>query len=334
MHDAVYIVLVYIFHSFHCLEHIITGRTCDLSDLFLEMKHVTLLNQRQATCLLFMGICQFLLPKEKWTLRVKLWLFSVFYEKQRAADEVIWGLQEELSDVSAEVLPSAACWPALGIASVSLPHSQRAQINRQAELSGSRGPPPPPRGRIIPPLCRPWYHHCSSNKTAFHTQTPRGGRHRPNNSTAQRISARLPAAREPGTDPTLNEAYCTSSSLSLLSCCSRACHLSRVKAQHRETCSHSEEVAAAQSERVSGLKTKLGSVRDAWPRPPSLGSEGTARDGEGRRRPIRSWLWGGVLGEVFITAWLCSSSASALTSDPLTAPTAATFVFTPVWTAN
>lgn len=247
------------------------------------MKHVTLCKQSQTTCLLFMWICQFLSPKEKWTLRGKLWLFfSVVYEKQRAAEEVIWGLQEELSDVSAEVLPSAACWPALGIVSVSLPRSQRAQINRQAELSGSRGPPPPPRGRIIPPLCRPWYHHCSSNKTAFHTQTPRGGRHRPSNSTAQRISARLPAAREPGTDPTLNEAFCTSSSLSLLSCCSRACHLSRVKAQHRETCSHSEEVAAAQSERVSGLKTKLGSVWDAWPRPPSLGSEGTARDGGGR----------------------------------------------------
>lgn len=74
-----------------------------------------------------------------------------------------------------EVLPSAACWPTLGNVSINLFCSQRAQINRQARLSGSHGPSTPQRERIIPPFCRPRYHR-SSNKTSFHTQTPRGGR--------------------------------------------------------------------------------------------------------------------------------------------------------------
>lgn len=120
--------------------------------------------------------------------------------------------------------------PLLASCPSAFPCSQWGQINRQAEQAGSRGHPPPPRERIIPPLCRPRYHHFS-NKTAFHAQTPRGGRHRPNNTTAQRttVSTSVPAAREPGTDPTLYKPYCTSSSLSLLSCCSWACHLFRVK---------------------------------------------------------------------------------------------------------
>lgn len=91
--------------------------------------------------------------------------------------------------------------------------SQWVQINGQAEQAGSCGHPPPPTDRIIPPLCRPRYHH-SCNKTAFHSQTPGGGSHRPNNTAAQSRGRIQPSTSR-----------VTSSSLSLLSCCSWACHL-------------------------------------------------------------------------------------------------------------
>lgn len=64
--------------------------------------------------------------------------------------------EEHAATRAAEVSPSAACWPALGTVSVSLSCSQQAQINRQAELSGSLDPASPLQRQNYPtPLQAP-----------------------------------------------------------------------------------------------------------------------------------------------------------------------------------
>ncbi len=150
--------------------------------------------------------------------------------------------------------------------------SERRLTDKPSSLAAADASPPrenypAPLQASIPPLLQ--------QNSFSHPNTQR--RNRPNNTAAQRttISTRVPAARELGTNPTLYKAFCTSPSLSLLSCCSRACHLSSVKTPTQENlqlqqwqwgggCSSKRRLT------VSGLKTKLGSARDAWLRPHSL----------------------------------------------------------------
>lgn len=210
--------------------------------------------------------------------------------------------QEELAVMFAgEVLPSAAWWPALGIVSVSLSRSQWAQINRQAELSGSPGPPPPRERELSHPSAGP-------DTTAPPTKQLFTPKH-PEEEGTILITLQLrgrpscPCCQRAGDSPTLYKAYCTSSSLSLLSCCSRA--------------RHNETGSAAAVTRRKRLKVTEGSVdwkqslaRSGTPGCVlALSSPGVRGYGEG---DDGGWWGAGCdavgLGVVFITAWLCSST--------------------------
>lgn len=77
--------------------------------------------------------------------------------------------------------------PLLASCPSAFPVPSECRLTDKPSCLAALDPPPPQRERIIPPLCRPRYHR-SSNKTAFRTQTPRGGRRHPNNTAAQRTT--------------------------------------------------------------------------------------------------------------------------------------------------
>lgn len=119
-----------------------------------------------------------------------------------------------------------------------------------ADASPPRENYPAPLQAPIPPLLQ--------QNSFSHPNTQR--RNRPNNTAAQRtcISTQVPAARELGTNPTLYKAFCTSSSLSLLSCCSRACHLSSVKTPTQEN------LQLQQWQRGGGCSSKREAADGQW----------------------------------------------------------------------